>query len=97
MTNQQGQQKTLTAKRFETSSSGALSTRGTWTYLSESRGGHGDAARAGAALLWSQAERAGLVQPGQEKAPGSPASLQEVTPAIFPPVYMLSMMPYGME
>ena len=28
-----------------------------------------DAARAGAALLWSQAERAGLGQPGEEKAP----------------------------
>ena len=45
------------------------STRGTWSCWSESRGGHGDAARAGAALLWSQAERAGLVQPGEQKAP----------------------------
>uniref|UniRef100_A0A8B9J1J3 VPS37D subunit of ESCRT-I n=1 Tax=Amazona collaria TaxID=241587 RepID=A0A8B9J1J3_9PSIT len=31
-----------------------------WSCWRESRGGHGDAARAGAALLWSQAERAGL-------------------------------------
>uniref|UniRef100_A0A8C6JQP6 Uncharacterized protein n=1 Tax=Melopsittacus undulatus TaxID=13146 RepID=A0A8C6JQP6_MELUD len=45
------------------------STRGTWSCWSEARGGHGAAARAGAALLWSQAERAGLGQPGQEKAP----------------------------
>uniref|UniRef100_A0A8V5GWY8 Uncharacterized protein n=1 Tax=Melopsittacus undulatus TaxID=13146 RepID=A0A8V5GWY8_MELUD len=34
--------------------------------------GNEDAARAGAALLWSQAERAGLGQPGQEK--GRPES-----------------------
>lgn len=32
-------------------------------------GGHGDAARAGTALLWRQTGRAGAVQPGQEKAP----------------------------
>uniref|UniRef100_A0A8B9G0I8 Calpastatin n=1 Tax=Amazona collaria TaxID=241587 RepID=A0A8B9G0I8_9PSIT len=44
-------------------------TRGMWSCWSESGGGHGDAARAGAALLWKQAERAGLVQPGEEKAP----------------------------
>ena len=40
-----------------------------WSCWSKSRGGYGDAGRAGAALLWSQAERAGLVQLGEEKAP----------------------------
>lgn len=37
----------------------------------KSRGGHRDAQRAGAPLLGRQAERAGAVQPGEEKAPES--------------------------
>ncbi|XP_041879174.1 U6 snRNA-associated Sm-like protein LSm7 isoform X1 [Corvus kubaryi] len=35
--------------------------RQTWSCWSESRGGHGDASRAGAPLRWSQARRAGDV------------------------------------
>ncbi|GAB0180982.1 cAMP-dependent protein kinase inhibitor alpha [Grus japonensis] len=54
------------------SSSGVPSTRRTWSCWSKSRGGHGDDARAGAPLLWRQAERVGLVQPGEEEAPGRP-------------------------
>ncbi|GAB0191304.1 mitochondrial enolase superfamily member 1 [Grus japonensis] len=54
------------------SSSGVPRTRRTWSCWSESRGGHQDAQRAGAPLLWRQAERVGLVQPGEEKAPGTP-------------------------
>lgn len=38
--------------------------------LLKSRGGCGDALRAGAPLLWTQAGRAGGLQPGGEKAPG---------------------------
>ncbi|GAB0180991.1 hypothetical protein GRJ2_000564400 [Grus japonensis] len=56
------------------SSSGVPSTRRTWSCWSESRGGHGDDVRAGAPLLWRQAERVGLVQPGEEKAAGRPQS-----------------------
>ncbi|GAB0197979.1 hypothetical protein GRJ2_002263300 [Grus japonensis] len=54
------------------SSSGVPSTRRTWSCWSESRGGHGDDPRAGAPLLWRQAERVGIVQPEEEKAPGRP-------------------------
>ncbi|GAB0196735.1 mitochondrial enolase superfamily member 1 [Grus japonensis] len=54
------------------SSSGGPSTRRTWSCWSESRGGHGDDARAGAPLPWRQAERVGVVQPGEEKAAGRP-------------------------
>ncbi|GAB0191899.1 hypothetical protein GRJ2_001655200 [Grus japonensis] len=55
------------------SSSGVPRTRRTWSCWRESRGGHGDDARAGAPLLWRpQAERVGLVQPGEEKAAGRP-------------------------
>ncbi|GAB0194767.1 cAMP-dependent protein kinase inhibitor alpha [Grus japonensis] len=46
--------------------------RRTWSCWSKSRGGHGDDARAGAPLLWRQVERVGVVQPGEEKAPGRP-------------------------
>ena len=46
-------------------------TRSCW---SGARGGPGDAGRAGAPLLGGQAERAGGVQPGEEKAPGRPSS-----------------------
>lgn len=35
-------------------------------------GGHVDDERAGAPLLWRRAERAGLVQPGEEVALGRP-------------------------
>ena len=34
--------------------------------------GHKDDQRAGAPLLWGQAERVGVVQPGEKKAPGRP-------------------------
>ncbi|GAB0185089.1 hypothetical protein GRJ2_000974200 [Grus japonensis] len=55
------------------SSSGVPSTRRTRSCWGESRGGHGDAARAGAPLLWRpQAERVGVVQPGEEKAARRP-------------------------
>ncbi|GAB0187938.1 mitochondrial enolase superfamily member 1 [Grus japonensis] len=54
------------------SSSGVPSTRRTWSCWSKSRGGHKDDPRAGAPLLWRQAERVGGVQPGEEKAPGRP-------------------------
>ena len=54
------------------SSSGALSTGKTGICWSGSRGGHKIDLRAGAPLLWGQAERAGAVQPGEEKAPGRP-------------------------
>ena len=37
---------------------------------SGARGGHGDDPRAGAPLLRGQAEGAGAVQPGEEKAVG---------------------------
>ncbi|GAB0193227.1 mitochondrial enolase superfamily member 1 [Grus japonensis] len=54
------------------SSSGVPRTRRTWSCWSKSRGGHGDDQRAGVPLLWRQAERVGVVQPGEEKAPGRP-------------------------
>jgi len=38
------------------------------------RGGHRNDPRGGAPLLWGKAERAGAVQPGEEKAPGRPYS-----------------------
>jgi len=38
--------------------------------LEGARGGHKDDLRAGAPLLRGQAEGAGAVQPGEEKAPG---------------------------
>ena len=34
--------------------------------------GHEDDQRAGAPLLWRQAEGSGLIQPGEEKVPGKP-------------------------
>ena len=52
------------------SSSGAPSTRRIWSCW----GGYKDDPRAGAPLLWGQAERVGAVQPGEEKAPGRPCS-----------------------
>lgn len=45
-----------------------------WSCWSQPRGGHEDIPRAGAALLWIQAERAGTVHLGEEKAPGTPLS-----------------------
>ncbi|GAB0192667.1 hypothetical protein GRJ2_001732000 [Grus japonensis] len=54
------------------SSSGVPRTRRTQSCWSESRGGHGDDQRAGALLLWRQAERVRVVQPGEEKALGRP-------------------------
>jgi len=54
------------------SSSGALRTGKTWTCWSRSRGGHKDDLRAGTPLLGGKAERAGVVQPGEEKAAGRP-------------------------
>jgi len=56
------------------SSSGAPSTRRTWTCWSGSRGGHKNHGRAGTPLLQGKAERLGLVQPGEEKAAGRPYS-----------------------
>ena len=47
------------------SSSGAPSSRKTWSCWNGSRGGHKDDPRAGAPLLWGKAERVGLVQPGE--------------------------------
>jgi len=43
-----------------------------WNCWSGSRGGHKDAQWAGAPLQWKQAERARLVQVGEEKALGRP-------------------------
>ena len=54
------------------SSSGAPDIRRTRTCWSESRGGHEDAQRAGAPLLWRQGERVGVAQPGEGKALGRP-------------------------
>jgi len=50
----------------------ALSTREMWTCWSVSRGGPQNDLRAGAPLLRGQAETAGAVQPGEEKAAGRP-------------------------
>ena len=44
--------------------------RRTWMCWSGARGGHEDDPRAEAPLLQGQAEGAGAVQPGEEKAPG---------------------------
>lgn len=44
-------------------SSGISNMGRTWTCWSRSRGGHKNAQRAGAALLWGQAERAGITLP----------------------------------
>jgi len=46
------------------------STKKMWSCWSRSRGAHKDDQRAGAPLLRRQAGGAGLVQPGEEKAPG---------------------------
>ncbi|GAB0199613.1 mitochondrial enolase superfamily member 1 [Grus japonensis] len=54
------------------SSSGVPRTSRTWSCWRESRGGHEDDPRAGAPLLWRQAEGVGVVQPGEEKGPGRP-------------------------
>ena len=56
------------------SSSGAPDTRRTWSYRSRSRRGHKDDQRAGPPLLQRQAERAGALQPGEQKAPRTPYS-----------------------
>lgn len=50
----------------------AANIRRMWTCWIESRGGQKDAERAEASLLWKQADRAGVVQPREEKAPGRP-------------------------
>jgi len=60
--------------RSPASSSGALSTGQTWTCWSRARGDHKDDPRAGAPLLQGQAKRVGGVQPGEEKAAGTPYS-----------------------
>jgi len=52
---------------------GGLNTGETWTCWSASRGGP-STTRDGALPLWGQAERAGAVQPGEEKAPRKPKS-----------------------
>ena len=56
------------------SSSGALSTRRTWSFWSGSKGGHRNDQSAGEPLLWGQVERVGAVQPGEGKAPWRPYS-----------------------
>jgi len=58
--------------RSPASSSGALSTGQTWTCWSGARGDHKNNQRDGIPLLGGQAERVGVVQPGEEKAPGRP-------------------------
>ena len=55
-------------------SSGAPSTRRTWSFWSRARGGHKDDLRAGEPLVWRQADRVGVVQPAEEKAEGRPSS-----------------------
>ena len=54
------------------SSSGAPSTRRTWSCWSGARGGPSNDPRAGARLLWRKPGRVGAVQPGEEKAVGRP-------------------------
>ena len=56
------------------SSSGALSVGKTWTSWSGSGGGHKNDPRGGTLLLGGKAERVGAVQPGEEKALGTPYS-----------------------
>ena len=56
------------------SSSGALSTRKTWSCWSRARGGHKNDLKAGTPLLWGKAEGVGAFQPGEEKAAGRPYS-----------------------
>ena len=58
--------------RSPVSSSGAPSTGQTWTCWCGAREGHKNDLRVGTSLLWGQAGRAGAVQPGEEKALGSP-------------------------
>ena len=55
-------------------SSGAPNIRTTWTCWTKPRGGHKDDQRDGTPLLTENAERAGAVQPGEEKAPATPYS-----------------------
>jgi len=55
-------------------SSGAPSTRKTWTCWSGARGGHKNDPRAGAPFLRGKAEIVGVVQPEKEKALGRPYS-----------------------
>lgn len=50
-----------------TSSSGAPNLGKAWSCWSKSRGGLKDAQRDGALILWSEAETAGFVQPGEER------------------------------
>ena len=51
-------------------SSGAFSTGKTWSCWSGCRGGPQKLSGAGARLLWGQAERVGVVEPGEEQAAG---------------------------
>jgi len=51
-------------------------TEWTWSCWRGSRGGHKDARRAGAPLLWKEAEIIGLIQSGEEKAPGTMSTFQ---------------------
>jgi len=55
-------------------------TRKMWGCWSGSRGGHEGAERAGAPLLWRQAEGAGGVLPGEERALGRPMVGAPLTP-----------------
>lgn len=50
------------------SSSGVISTGNMRTYWTDYKGEHKDGQRAGAPLLWRQAETVGAAQPGEKKA-----------------------------
>ncbi|XP_053934696.1 uncharacterized protein LOC104067255 isoform X3 [Cuculus canorus] len=54
--------------------SGILNRRRRWSCWKRSRGGYKDDGRAGAPPIQGQAERVGVVQPGEEKALGRPYS-----------------------
>jgi len=58
--------------RCPVSSSGSLSTGKTGICWSRARDGHETDPRTGTPLLWGKAERVGAVQPGEEKAVGTP-------------------------
>lgn len=53
-------------------SSSGTDSRRMWSCWRESRGSRRDGPKAGAPLLWTQAGRAGGVQPGEEEVPMTP-------------------------
>ena len=58
----------LWAPTWSTASSSGAPTQGHWAVGSDPEESHEDEQRAGAPLLWGQAERAGVLQPREEKA-----------------------------